>query len=391
MSNAIWKSIRLGEIAPSNGSVMPQDRQRVWNLSLEDIESHSGKVLNRNYLKVCELGSTKCCFDERHVLYSKLRPYLNKVVLPDSPGAGTSELIPLLPNGQRLDREFLAYYLRSPMFLDFAMQNTRGANLPRIAMDELWKHRIPVPDSLREQRRIVARIKECMERIEEIERLRAESMAERKRLTRSYYHETYCRLQAGRPTKKLGEFGAIYGRGTPSKKKPEFWNGSIPWISPRDMKRNSLSDSALHISEDAVGRSAAKLIPEGSVLFVVRGMILTHTLPVAINRVRTTINQDKAIIPSESVVPEFLATMMRGAEKLLLSKVEVAGHGTRRLRTEHWASIEIPILNLDEQRALIAEVQAFEMAAESLAHDLEDSDFAQLRESILRKAFAGEL
>lgn len=169
-----WKTIEIGNIAPARSNTMPDANSSVWNLSLDEIEPITGRIINKTYCRVSELGSAKCSFDTRHVLYSKLRPYLNKVVIPDQPGVGTSELIPMLPDPNRLDREFLAFYLRSPIFLDFANANTRGANLPRISMTELWKHKIPLPDSISEQRRIVARIKECMERVEEIEKLNAE-------------------------------------------------------------------------------------------------------------------------------------------------------------------------------------------------------------------------
>jgi type I restriction enzyme S subunit len=141
-------------------------------------------VLAKQSSRVADLGSSKCVFDQRHVLYSKLRPYLNKVVVPDAPGVGTSELIPLVPT-ERLDREFLAYYLRSPEFVEFANANTRGANLPRIAMAEFWAHLIPIPPTLAEQRRVVARINACMERVEEIEALREQSLVQQQHLSTS--------------------------------------------------------------------------------------------------------------------------------------------------------------------------------------------------------------
>ena len=161
----------LGEIAPKRDAAMPSASDCVWNLSLEDIESQTGRVLRRKTCAVSELGSAKCSFDERHVLYSKLRPYLNKVVLPEGRGVGTSELLPLLPDPLRMDREFLAFYLRSPDFVQFAIVNSRGANLPRVAMGALWTHAVPVPPP-EEQHRIVRRIHECMERIGEIRQLR---------------------------------------------------------------------------------------------------------------------------------------------------------------------------------------------------------------------------
>src|ERR1700687_3983773 len=120
-----WDYVPLAEIAPARSMPMPSADSVVWNLSLEDIEGTTGRILHKQRCRVGDLGSTKCSLDSRYVLYSKLRPYLNKVALPDAPGVGTSELIPLLPRDQQLDREFLAYYLRSKAFLDFANANTR--------------------------------------------------------------------------------------------------------------------------------------------------------------------------------------------------------------------------------------------------------------------------
>ena len=92
-----FSQVPLGEVAPKSDAVMPGSSELVWNLSLED-EPQTGRVIRRQTCLASALGSAKCSFDRQHVLYSKLRPYLNKVVLPESNGVGTSELLPLLPD-----------------------------------------------------------------------------------------------------------------------------------------------------------------------------------------------------------------------------------------------------------------------------------------------------
>ncbi|MCX6972702.1 MAG: restriction endonuclease subunit S [Verrucomicrobia bacterium] len=77
--------------------------------------------------------------------------------------------------------------------------------------------------------------------------------------------------------------------GTPSKQNPEFWQGSIPWVSPKDMKRPRLDEVPDHISQEAL-ESGSKLAPAGSVFVVVRGMILAKTVPVALAEVPMAIN-----------------------------------------------------------------------------------------------------
>jgi type I restriction enzyme S subunit len=164
----VWEHARLGDIAPALGCKIPSPDTVVWNLSLEDIESETGRILKTQVCRVSQLGSSKCGFDERHVLFGKLRPYLNKVVLPVKFGVGTSELVPMLPDKSRLSREYLAWYLRSPEFVEFATKNSRGANLPRISMDALWNHQIRFPSSLMEQERIVGTITSALAKVEEV-------------------------------------------------------------------------------------------------------------------------------------------------------------------------------------------------------------------------------
>ena len=114
----------------------------------------------------------------------------------------------------------------------------------------------------------------------------------------------------------------IYGGGTPSKSKPEYYDGDIPWISPKDMKSLFIKDSQDHISQIAVENSSAKIIPSNSILMVIRSGILKHTLPVALNQVEVTVNQDmKAFIPNKKINPVFLLFYFKGIEKDVLSGV----------------------------------------------------------------------
>ncbi|MDD5929804.1 MAG: restriction endonuclease subunit S [Spirochaetales bacterium] len=114
----------------------------------------------------------------------------------------------------------------------------------------------------------------------------------------------------------------IMGGGTPSKSKPEYFEGTIPWVSPKDMKSLFILDSQDHITEDAVNNSSAKKIKSDSILMVIRSGILKHTLPVAMNKVEVTINQDmKVFIPSSEINPYYLLFYFTGIERDVLSGV----------------------------------------------------------------------
>lgn len=115
----------------------------------------------------------------------------------------------------------------------------------------------------------------------------------------------------------------IYGGGTPSKSHPEYYEGGkIPWITSKDMKTDILIDSQIHINEDGVANSTARIVPKNSVIMVIRSGILKHTLPVAINAVPVTVNQDlKVFVAGNRIVTKFLAYQFKMMERDILSGV----------------------------------------------------------------------
>lgn len=88
---------------------------------------------------------------------------------------------------------------------------------------------------------------------------------------------------------------------------------------------------------------------------------------------------------------DFLAAMIRGAERDILGEVDIAGHGTRRLKTEVWSAVQIPDMSQNDQAEVISEVQNMETITNTLSQDIHADEVQELRQSILRKAFAGEL
>ena len=173
-----WRTATLRQIAPpSTAETKFSSNDRVWSLSLDKIESGTGAVLEKRYVQADEAGSSTFHFDTDNVLYSKLRPYLNKVVLPDEPGIATTELIPLRPNKDVVDARYLAHYLRSHGFVSQASNQVAGANLPRVAMNWFWQHEVPLP-TLSEQRRIV----ELLDQADALRRLRREADAKAARI-----------------------------------------------------------------------------------------------------------------------------------------------------------------------------------------------------------------
>jgi type I restriction enzyme S subunit len=153
-----------------------------------------------------------------------------------------------------------------------------------------------------------------------------------------------------KPLKRLVTFT---GGGTPNKNTLAFWNGEIPWVSPKDMKYEEISRSQDTITELGLRKSSAKLILANSILVVVRGMILARTFPVGINTVPVTINQDmKALTPRAEVDPAYLMYLLAGMGSHVLDLTEESGHGTKTLPTEKLGSFLLVFPPVGEQIAI---------------------------------------
>lgn len=347
-------------------------------IAMDQVQGHTGEIRLESGARSGAGEGVTFRFDVRHVLYGKLRPYLNKVATPNFVGRCSTELVPLLPH-EGVDRTFLAYLLRRDETIRTVMAAAVGARMPRTSMDVLLAMLVPFPP-LTEQKRIV----DILERAASIQRLRKAADEKAREIIPALFVDMFDELPVnphGWPTMALGRLARFVSGGTPSKARSEYWSGDVPWVSPKDMKVWSINDAQDHISERVFRETNIKAIGPAAVLIVVRGMILAHTVPTAINECRIAINQDmKAIVPGESVLPQFLLWALRTRHSELLGLVGTAAHGTKKIDTEHLERFEIlvPPLALqqrfaeiaDRERRRLAQGQAASLASESLRSSL---------------------
>lgn len=158
-----------------------------------------------------------------------------------------------------------------------------------------------------------------------------------------------------KPLKYLATFRS---GGTPSKTVPAYWHGDVPWASSKDLKTETLADTIDHITQHALDTDAAALVPAGSVLVVVRGMILLHTFPVVQTLVPMAINQDlKSLTPAECIHASYLPCLLRGSTDATFGRIDEAAHGTKVLRMEGWTSIKLPVPPIEEQLEIVEAVE----------------------------------
>jgi type I restriction enzyme S subunit len=150
------KTVALGKVANIDRTVANSGEcLSLPYVGLEHVEKESGHFADGFVPTPLNMLATNFRFTPKHVLYGKLRPYLNKVVLPNFDGVCTTEILPILPNEENLDRTFLWAVLLSPTFVNWATSQISGANLPRLDPKLLLEYEIPLPP-LAEQKRIAS-------------------------------------------------------------------------------------------------------------------------------------------------------------------------------------------------------------------------------------------
>ena len=155
-----WVWARLGAIVDFSksqtisSSMLDMDS---WILDLEDIEKDSGRLLQKKRMKELLSKSDKHLFYKGNVLYSKLRPYLNKVIVADEDGACTTEILAF--DFGHIYNKYAQAYLMSPFFVDYANSDSYGIKMPRLGSKKGNNALFPIPP-LREQQRIVEKIEQ---------------------------------------------------------------------------------------------------------------------------------------------------------------------------------------------------------------------------------------
>ncbi len=247
-----------------------------------------------------------------------------------------------------MDKQFFVYAVHHK--LREMESKTHGATMKHIVKKEFDNTTIPYPN-METQCDIANRI----DKVEGLLKKKQEELRLLDDLIKSRFVEMF-----GDPihNEKGWEIGTvedacddIYGGGTPSKAHPEYYeNGNIPWVSSKDMKTDVLYDSQIHINQLGVDNSTAKMVPVNSVIMVIRSGILKHTLPVAINAVPVTVNQDlKVFIPKKDVLTRFLAVQFKMHEKDILSAVRAVTADNIEFNSLKQRKIIIPPLRIQQQ------------------------------------------
>lgn len=395
-----WRWVRLGEVASREAVLLkPSDHpsRRFRYLGMEHVAAGQCEEPRPVEVNGDEIKSQVVAFRTGLVLYAKLRPYLNKVVVPRSSGVASTEFVPIAPISDLLSAEYLGAFLRTPYFVAYAVRNTTGSRQPRTRLDALWNALVPLPP-LSEQRRIVARIEELMARVREARRLREQAREDAERLWQSVLAETFPRLGSDLPQGwrwvRLGEVAKIFSGSPAPQGKEYFEQGTFPFVRVQDLGRHGittdLKETADKVNERAAREFRLVKASKGTILFPKSGAaILTNS---------------RAILGTDAYIVSHLAGISPNidvAEPLWvfywLCTVDMSEYVDNlaypSFRLSKVREILIPLPPLEEQRRIVARLDEVRERIQALKKAQEETE-ARLRDlerSILDKAFRGEL
>jgi len=167
-----WEWKKLNDICIADKVIIDGKDSSLPFVGLEMIKSGTGEI---DFELQTMDGISKCYyFDNRHILYGKLRPYLNKVAIPNFKGRCSTELVPLFPKEETY-REFLALILKRKETIEYAMKEKTGSRMPRANMKYLLSMEVPVPP-IQEQKRIVKMLLVKSDKIQRIRKLLDEQL-----------------------------------------------------------------------------------------------------------------------------------------------------------------------------------------------------------------------
>ncbi|MBR1854885.1 MAG: restriction endonuclease subunit S [Lachnospiraceae bacterium] len=405
-----WCWVKLGclyEVNPKNDA---DDDVEASFIPMEQIEAGmvSAFTYDINVWGKIRKGHTQ--FADGDVAFAKISPcFENRKSmllkgLVNGIGAGTTELIVL--RQLAVNPKYTFWIVSNEDFIRGGCATYSGTvGQQRISMDYVRNYPIPFPP-LAEQRRIVERIESLFSKLDEARDKAQEALNGFETRKVAILHDAFSgkltehwRSSKGIDMSSWGKIalkdcGDWFGGGTPNTNNKEYWdNGTIPWVTSKDMKVMRIDDSQLHITRKGVDNSSANYCDKPAVLFVMRSGILRRIFPVCMINIPFTVNQDlKAIIP-KGIEQEYLYWVCTGYEKDIRDNCMKDGTTVESVEAKKLMAYQIPLATSDEQREIVRIIDKLMEKEEQTREVAEEVIFniEALKKSILAKAFRGEL
>ncbi|WP_305075474.1 restriction endonuclease subunit S [Propionivibrio sp.] len=376
-----------------------------WVLELEDIEKDSSKLLQRMTFAQRQSKSTKSRFQAGDVLYGKLRPYLNKVLIADQPGYCTTEIVPI-ETGAQLDNRYLFYWLKHPAFLKYVEAESHGMNMPRLGTDTAKAAPLVLAPRNEQTRiadqldKLLARIQSCNDRLDAIpallKRFRQAVLSAvtsgaltedwRAGAEPSYKHVSLGALISDGPQNGLYKHSSSYGAGAGILRIDMFYDGEVTGWDV--MKRLKVDASEL----DTYGLSVGDIVVNrvNSPPYVGKAALIREVAEPTVFES----NMMRIRLDEEQVLPEYCIRFLSSPEGLLQLRRNVK-HAVNQssINQTDVKSVQVPLPCVAEQAEIVRRVEALFKLADRIEarHTAACTQAQRLAPLLLAKAFRGEL
>lgn len=193
---------------------------------------------------------------------------------------------------------------------------------------------------------------------------------------------------------RLRHIARFISGGTPSKSNSMFWQGQIPWFSPKDFSSGVLADSEDHISAEAVEASATTMLPAGTPVFVVRSGILRHTIPIALLDVDGCINQDvKGVLLKDELIPRYFVYVVQGFQGELIDEWTKQGATVESIEQQFVDNTCFPVPSRQDQTRIASFLDEKTARIDDLRSHCKEhiSLLREYRASLVSAAVTGQL
>lgn len=407
-----WLGCTLGDVI-DYGSTQKADVSSInndtWVLELEDIEKQSSKVLKRLTFEARQSKSSKNKFEKGDVLYGKLRPYLNKVVIADDSGVCSSEIIPIRCDDSFIDSRYMFNWLKSSKFLAYVDEVSYGVNMPRLGTKDGKKAPFILAPLL-EQKRIVEKLDSLFAQVDTIQ----QHLNNLPDIIKRFRQSVLAAAVSGKLTEQWREINEVndwktlaigdistFQNGFAFKSGWFADSGKYQVIKLGNVKDDylKLEKSPAFINSD-IAKEYIKYKPNvGDILISMTGTKykgdygyvcrVNEDLPILINQ-----RVGRIVAKPDLIDSNFLLQYMRSELfRVEFLKGETGGVNQGNVGTKHIQSCPIGIPSLKEQTEIVRLVEQYFALADTLEKNLANAKqrVDNLTQSILAKAFRGEL
>ncbi|MED1438187.1 restriction endonuclease subunit S [Aeribacillus composti] len=320
----------------------------------------------------------------------------SQIIKNPVPSVFASYLIRIVTN-QAISPDYLSLFMKGPLYWGQINSSSKGTTRANINSQGLKNLMIPL-SPLNEQKRIAEKIERLFAKLDEAKRL-IEEVKESFELRKISIIKKIIdegkedAQQRGWKFAAIKNIFEIKGGGTPSKSNESYWNGTIPWISAKDMKTLYIQETKDYITEEGLNNSSAKMVTKGSIAMVVRSGILQHSLPVAYLMTDCTVNQDLKVFNSgDELVNKYFLWYVKANEKYLLNEYSKAGTTVNSIEFEKFKSHIMSIPPREEIEKKIIKIESIVNKENEIKMYVDQIlQLENLKHAILHKAFRGEL